>query len=262
MGYLTKTDKGFIKTHRNKGGFPKLLINIKDHELKELAEKTHPEVYDFKKTSFIPKKLRQWQDTINDIKVSQIKDDAPKKIGFEKVLGEKIIDPSKDVMMYGKNKQTLFAAAKRQVKTAPIPDKKIALDFQQWCHKTIEQDIGEDLNNFHYNVNQWYNHLSRGKQLSIDPIRLYFDDPVAFDEIYTIKDKEKFLSTDYEAIVKAELQPADGKPRMVCSIPQRIKYVMGPVAWQLEEICANKLNGYCGGQNLTEMSEKIGRAHV
>jgi hypothetical protein len=44
---------------------------------------------------------------------------------------------------------------------------------------------------------------------------------------------------------------------MVCSIPDLIKYVMGPVTWHLEEIMADYFPGYCGGKNLTEMEDEI-----
>lgn len=253
QGMLKKDDNYYIKTANY--GFPKLLINIKDQQLKSLSQTTHPEVYDY--ISQFKPKLAKWLNTINDIAVSQIQDNAQKKVGFEK-----IINPAEDplipeVMMYGKNKQTLFAAAKRQIKTAPTPSSKISEKFVEYTKQKIEEDIGEYLNTFGYNEAQWYSHLPASKQKAIDPIRMYFRDKPMFDATFTQKEKEKLLSEDYEAIVKAELQPTDGKPRMVCSIPQRTKYVMGPITWQLEEICAKHLRGYCGGKNLTQMAQDI-----
>jgi len=253
QGMLRKDDNYYIKTANY--GFPRLLINIKDQQLKSLSETTHPEVYNF--SSQLKPRLAKWLHTINDISVSQIEDNSQRKVGFEKIL-----NPSEDplvpeVMMYGKNKQTLFAAAKRQIKTAPTPTSNISHAFVEYAKQKIEEDIGEYLNAFGYNEAQWYSHLPASKQKAIDPIRMYFRDKPMFEATFTEKEKEKLLTEDYEAIVKAELQPTDGKPRMVCSIPQRTKYVMGPITWQLEEICAKHLKGYCGGKNLTQMAQDI-----
>lgn len=237
-------------------GFPRLLIDIKDQDLRRISKTVHPEVYQYIEELKLPRELKHWFHTINDIPVASIPDSTPRKIGFEKILGTKIHDEHKDVMMYGKNKQTLFAAAKRQMKTAPCPNTKIANQFLQWAKATIEAEIGPDLDTFSYNYNQWYNHLSAPKQLLIEDIDNYHHHRDRFMELPK-RQQETALSLHYEAIVKAELQPADGKPRMVCSIPQRIKYAMGPICWQLEEICATKLHGYCGGKNLTEMAQDI-----
>lgn len=253
MGYLKETNDSYIRTTHH--GFPRLLIQIKDKQLKQLSEDTHPEVYEYQNT--LPRNLQRWCDTLNDITVSQILDNKTAKVGFEKILYP-IEDPIvPEVMMYGKNKQTLFAAAKRQIKTAPLPNAHMAKHFILYAQQKIEEDIGEYLNNFGYNEAQWYSHLPAGKQQQIKPIRTYYRNPEIFNLIYTQSEKNKILSYEYEAIVKAELQPTDGKPRMVCSIPQRTKYAMGPVTWQLEEICAKHLKGYCGGKNLTEMAEEI-----
>lgn len=236
-------------------GFPRLLLNIKDKQLLELSKIKHPEVYEFNDLMRLPRELKPWCTTINDIKVSEIIDETPRKIGFEKILGTKIHDEFKDVMMYGKNKQTLFAAAKRQVKTAPCPDSKTSTDFNKYAADIIEKEIGSHLDSFGYSYNQWYNHLPSSKQQLITPIHNYYNHKEKLD--LTESQINNLKTLHYEAIVKAELQPSDGKPRMVCSIPQRIKYTMGPITWQLEEICAKHLKGYCGGKNLSEMANDI-----
>lgn len=244
--------------YKAKIGFPKLLLHINDKKLRKISEETNPQHYEFiNNNSKITHKLKQYMDTINNIKVHDIEDEQPDKVGFIKTLGSKIIDESKTVMMYGKNKQTLFAAAKRQMKTAPNPKAKIAKSFVNYAISRIEAEIGSYLDNFSYDITQWYNHLSAAKQKQMDPIMMYYSNPDLFYLTYSEEERDRILTTHYEAIVKAELQPEDGKPRMVCSIPQRIKYAMGPVCWQLEEICAKHLNGYCGGMNLTEMADKI-----
>lgn len=257
MKYLKKTDKGF------EGKFPRLMIQIKDKELLSISENTKPEVYKFletgekidKKKFKIPKKLRKYFCTINDIKVRDIMDKQNTKIAFEKILGDKSIF-DRDVMMYGKNKQTLFAAAKRQLKTAPTPDPQITKEFINYSEKVIDKEIGYQLKHFSYDLAQWYNHLSRSKQDAIEPIMNYYLNPEKCIE-YDKKKIKEIENLEYEAICKAEIQGNDGKPRMVCAIPQRIKYTMGPVTWQLEEICQNHLKGYCGGKNLTEMAQQL-----
>lgn len=260
MSELEKS--GFVldtgEWYQAKIGFPKLLLHINDKELKRISEETNPKHYDFmNNNSNLTHKLKEYMHTINNIKVHDIQDTQPDKVGFVKTLGTKIIDEAKTVMMYGKNKQTLFAAAKRQMKTAPNPKARIAKSFIEYATKRIEEEIGHYLDNFSYDITQWYNHLSGAKQRQMDPIMMYYTNPDLFYLTYNDEEREHILTTHYEAIVKAELQPDDGKPRMVCSIPQRIKYAMGPVCWQLEEICAKHLNGYCGGMNLTEMADKI-----
>lgn len=255
MGYLKKTNEKFELATGKTRGFPRLLIQIKEKELKELAESKHPEVYEYLKENEIPKPLRKYLDTINDIQVKEINDSQPSKMAFEKILGNKF-SFEKDVMMYGKNKQTLFAAAKRQLKTAPTPSKECAQEFIQYAKKIIDKEIGYQLKHFSYDLAQWFNHLSRNKQDKITPVMKYYTEPEYALQL-TTKEIEEILSEEYEAICKAEIQGTDGKPRMVCAIPQNIKYTMGPVTWQLEEICQDHLQGYCGGKNLTQMAKQL-----
>lgn len=238
-------------------GFPKLFIKIHDAEIKALSKITNPEHYKFIEHNNFPRILLNNMYTINNIKVSDIKDNSPTKEGFMQILGDIEPEQQKTVMMFGKNRQTLFAAAKRQMKTAPNPSEKIAKDFLQFAIDTIENDIGKYLDEFSYNEAQWYSHLSAPKQQKIAPIRMYYQNPAEFNLLYSENEKLRILTEHYEAIVKSELQDPDGKPRMVCAIPDKIKYNMGPICWQLEEICAKHLRGYCGGMNLTEMADKI-----
>lgn len=256
MNFITKGKYGYEKKPEQPG-FPKLFISIKDKELKNISETRNPEHYQYLQNSHMSRLLRTNMDTINNIKVADLKPDGNPAEGFMKILGTSVLDVSKEVMMYGKNRQTLFAAAKRQLKTAPNPKSEICRDFLQYAIDRIEREIGDRLNDFSYDTSQWFNHLSAAKQKAIGPIKMYYDNPALFYATYSEQEARRILTEHYEAIVKSELQDPDGKPRMVCSIPQKIKYIMGPVCWQLEEICAKHLNGYCGGMNLTEMANKI-----
>jgi hypothetical protein len=253
---ITKGQKSYYVDNHNEQGFPRLMINIRDKELLKLSKKYHPE--EFKENKKFLKKtkiLHKFFHNINDIKVIDIEDEQPHKVAFKKILGNQD-DYTERMMMYGKNKQTLFAALKRQLKSAPVPSKQDAHEFLEYSKKVIDKEIGNELNNFGYDISQWYNHLSRSKQIQIKPIYNLYMHPEQLIN-YTTEQIQDMLSLNYTAIVKAELQELDGKPRMVCSIPQHVKYVMGPVTWMLEEIAAKYFNGYCGGKNLDEMSHQL-----
>lgn len=253
---ISKNQDSYYIADNQTQGFPRLMIHIKDDELIKLSKTQHIEMYKERKKFFKnTKKLSRFFHTINDITVKDINDKQPFKVAFKKILGDQN-DHTERMMMYGKNKQTLFAAIKRQIKTAPVPDSVEASEFIKYSEKIIDQELGEYLQDFSYDVSQWYNHLSRGKQKQIKPIFDYYMHPETATK-YTAKELEDLLTLHYTAIVKAELQELDGKPRMVCSIPQHVKYIMGPVTWMLEEIAAKHFRGYCGGQNMTEMGEKL-----
>lgn len=234
-----------------KKGFPRLLVKICCPDLLDLSEKANYEHYIATQT--VPPPIRDWMQTLNNIKVSDIHDKQPKKIAFQRVIGNTIqIAP----IVYGNNKNTLFAAAKRQMKIAPTPDPIVLKEFIKFAKKTLNKELGDYLKNFHYSYSQWYNHLPKKKQKLIDPVHEYYHDPNFYNN-YSEKQIKDITSEVYQAICKAEIQEIDGKPRMVCSIPQKIKYIMGPITWALEEICAKFFNGYCGNKNLTQISEEI-----
>lgn len=187
------------------------------------------------------------------IKVADIQCDCDKqdKVLYEQILGN-LGDADDEVMAYNTCAHTIYGAAKRQMKAAPTPEPKVADEFVQYCMNIIEDEIGEELNHFGYSYQQWYNHLERKKQNDMDLVNRYFTGlPMTRAEI------QRVIQTHYEGICKVEIQDVKGKPRMVCSIPLQTKYIMGPITWQLEEICAHYLKGYCGGKNLDEMADMI-----
>lgn len=188
------------------------------------------------------------------VQVKDINCTCDRKILYEQIFGDPS-DMSSDAMAYKSCKHTIYAAAKRQMKMAPTPDPTVADDFLEYSKKIIENEIGEYLTHFGYSYQQWYNHLSKTKQDDMDDVAKYFQfGESVFDSKARIR---QLKSTAYEGICKVEIQSIDGKPRMVCSIPLQTKYIMGPVCWALEDICAKHLHGYCGGQNLTQMAQKI-----
>lgn len=230
------------------GQFPRVIIEIVDPDLKEVAKEKNPAWYNDKENE-------KYGDNINNIKVADVKCNCnphlPKR-GFERILG--LSDVNVDAMVYGNCRHTLFAAAKRQIKSAPTPDPQIAKEFVQFAKQVIDKELGPYLDDFGYSFNQWYSHLPYKKQRRMDMVKHFYNKE--YDMIPPVE-LNKLIENCYEAIPKAELQPLDGKPRMVCSIPDRIKYIMGPITWALEDIAAHHLNGYCGGKNLTEMAQVI-----
>jgi len=193
---------------------------------------------------------RHWLDYV---KVSDLQGfgECPHKIGYEKILAKQETDEK--VMMYNVCPHTIFAAAKRQMKIAPKPDNKIADDFIEFSKQILEKYVGEELNQFGYDYQQWYNHNTAPKQKDIDKYYLSLTNP----ELFTSQQLADLNTDEYSGICKVELQPEDGKPRMVCSIPIKTKVTMGPVTWKLEEIMQDKFPGYCGGKNNDQMAIKL-----
>jgi hypothetical protein len=234
---------------------PRAMIYIKDSALKRIAMEKNPDYY-----SKIDEN-KVYNDTIDNIKVEDVpcpKSIGPHEHGSKKILFEKILDihgTDTTAMGWGNCHHTIFAAAKRQLRSAPMPSKEMAQDFLQFSKRFINKYVGEDLKHFGYSYADWFNHLPKRKQDNMIRIQQ------ALNQIHnsdmTTRELLELFAMHYQAICKVEIQELDGKPRMVCSIPDLIKYVMGPVTWHLEELMAKKFPGYCGGKNLTEMEDEI-----
>lgn len=169
-----------------------------------------------------------------------------------------------EAILYRQCKRTILAAAKRQIKSAPTPDQRIVDSFLAFAKAKIRETMGDELTHFGYSFNQWFNHLNLAKQRRMSLVHEYlYGTPIPgfpkhqLTEYYSGLDSVPDKMFRYTGICKIEIQAPDGKPRMVCSIPDLIKYVMGPICWRLEEIAADKLPVYCGGMNLSEMEDKI-----
>lgn len=178
---------------------------------------------------------------------------CPHKYKFTKIL-ETDVPAQDEAMVWTACRHTTFAAAKRQMKAAPTPDPKVADEFVEHSIKIIERELGPQLTHFKYSVKDWYNHLNSKKQQDLAPALLYYS---GHPEQVKARDLRNIRNKHYTGILKEEIQPPDGKPRMVCAIPQSTKYIMGPVTWQMEEDFAKNLQGYCGGKNLDEMADDI-----
>lgn len=234
--------------------FPSVILKIKDKKFKKLARLKNPEFYGYKCKRC---KTRFECDTINNIIPNDITwcdCNRYKKIAYERILGNKYNLTYNDSICWGNCIHTLFGAAKRQLKRTAEPDPNIAKDFVEFGIKWIEECCKEELDNFGYSYTQWMNHLSKSKQdRMLKTQQVLEGNTFGIDPI----EVKKIQNEVYEAICKVEVQEADGKPRMVCAIPDKVKFVMGPVCWALEEIFSKKLKGYCGNKNLSQMEDMI-----
>lgn len=260
-----KTTKEILKENYNiEPGEDKLLprsmIYIKDSAIKQVAINKNPEYYEN------IKQQQTYIDTIDNIEVKDIPCDTiehsnidlahkNRKYLFEKILNTN--DPTTTAMGWGNCNHTIFAAAKRQLRSAPMPSKQMAKEYIEFSKQFINKYVGQDLKHFGYSYADWFNHLPKRKQDNMIFVQKAINQIHTTD--ITTRQLLELFSMHYQAICKVEVQELDGKPRMVCSIPDLIKYVMGPITWHLEELMAEKLPGYCGGKNLTEMEDEINK---
>lgn len=229
--------KGLLFYHGKQvvGKFPKLILKVQDPEIRSLAGEN--------------------LENFDSIDCYDIKCTCMDKPRYMQLFAHTTAE--RDSILYNACKRTLFAAAKRQMKSAPVPDFDVAQAFISFAKKKVDELVGDDLRNFGYSFNQWYNHLTAAKQKRMDAVHEFLHGSDPLKDHYSGLSKLDPKRLHYEAICKVEVQPTDGKPRMVCSIPDLIKYIMGPVCWKLEELFAHKIPTYCGGLNLQQMQDKI-----
>lgn len=205
---------------------------------------------------------KNWMDFV---KVRDIHFKCPNRIAFEKILAKQEPSPKEEAMMYNHCVHSIFAAAKRQMKRAPKPDPAVARSFVNFAKSIIDgtcpehlrsAQLTDELKHFGYSFQQWYQHNPAKKQHDIDRYMKYLSGE-AHD--LTRRQIQELESEIYTGICKQEIQPVDGKSRMVCSIPIKTKVTMGPVTWKLEEIFAEHFPGYCGNKNLQQMSDTINK---
>lgn len=218
------------------GAFPRLVLQVLDDEILRLAGGESLEKFD-------------------DIDCKDITCTCVEKPKYEQLFAD--TDASGDSIIYNTCKRTIFAAAKRQMKAAPVPSRAVAEQFLWFAKQQLLDLIGEDLDHFGYSYNQWYNHLTAPKQKRMDDVYEYLFGTDPLKEHYSGNPADVDKLCHYEAICKAEIQALDGKPRMVCAIPDLVKFIMGPVCWKLEELFQDKVPCYCGGKNLTQMEDHI-----
>lgn len=253
--YNLRYNPDYKTNHKIK--YPRLLLRINDPEIQSLAKDKH-DCLNPKQFKIDNKNYLATFNNFDKIDCKDITCDCccRNDYDYEQIYGKENNMHNETVILYRTCKRTIFAAAKRQIKSAPTPDYKTALDFIAFGKDKIEEYLGDDLTNFGYSYNQWFNHLNSEKQRNMLLVKEKLDQFT--DDIEAALHDPEFLKLfHYEGICKKELQNYDGKPRMVCKIPDIVKYVMGPICWKLEEIFTDHLPCYCGGMNLTQMQDKI-----
>lgn len=149
-----------------------------------------------------------------------------------------------EVICYNSCDRTLFAAFKRQLMRVFEPDPQILNQYKQFAKQYFDKYVRDHLVDFDYSYTQWYNKMPRGKQDAIDNAkRKVEDDPPTIVE--------------YGLFCKREKQEAGGKNRAIANIDPKIKYIMGPVTWALEDIADKHFPGYCGKKNWQELEHKF-----
>lgn len=252
--YITKTFEGTTLSN-----------NLRKHaDAPKIPSSKHPHKkynkYDRIKLTFFDPELQQYEQQMsatdpewfNKVTLDDIHCNCPHKDKFEQIFDKE--ETNVEAMVWTACKHTTLAAAKRQMRAAPVPNEKVAEDFVNHSMNIINKEVGDQLTDFKYSVVDWYNHLNTKKQNALKHVINYYRGNIT--EIPR-KELSNINKHHYTGILKEEIQPTDGKPRMVCSIPQRTKYIMGPITWQLEEIMQDHLQGYCGGKNLDQMAEHI-----
>ena len=143
--------------------------------------------------------------------------------------------------------RTLFAAWKRHLIAGPLPEPTALNEFLDFAYKTIEQEVGQDLDHFDYSYSQWYNHLTYNQQLELANVNRdnITDKPCTYD---------MFCKRETQMYREGESLP---KARAIQGPQPEDKFVLGPVTWNLEDLFGKKFKGYCGGKNWDELESQL-----
>jgi len=151
---------------------------------------------------------------------------------------------------------TNFCAVKRQATEVAYPDPLVLADFKKWLIEVIYPELRRMLEQFDYNMEDWYEHLTAKQQKEINPFIITNNIP---------------LDNSYEMFVKSEKQVKEWdvvntrwkapKNRCICSPQPAHKYVLGPVTYALEGIMAKNFKGYCGGKNWDQLGKHYNDMH-
>lgn len=147
-------------------------------------------------------------------------------------------------LVYNNCARTLLASSIRQGKSMPAFDPFLYKKYQSFCDRIFHDEIIPILQEFQYSYDHWYNHLERTKQEEID-------------ELDKNPSNAKLWSYVYNNFSKRELQLwiEDQKARNISAPGANVKYVMGPIIWQLEHLFATKFHGYCGSANYDDLRD-------
>lgn len=161
---------------------------------------------------------------------------------INKPVAKRILPTSSNtakLIVYKNCIKTMLAASHRQAKSMPAMDPVIRDAWYEFCNDIFNNEIVPILYNFKYSYNHWFNHLTSKQQREILGI--------------DISQLDKYV---YSNFPKVELQIDDSaKARNISAPNAEVKFVMGPVIWQLEYLFSKKFHGYCGGKTYQEMAD-------
>lgn len=163
--------------------------------------------------------------------------------------------PNQPVVVYNNCAKTLMAAFSRQIRKVPPHQQQEMERYHKWCDAHFEQNILPILAKFEYNFGDWFNHLTTyNKQREI--VDYITQDTIDKDSYDLIKANFKNINSTrtkklqyltYELFCKREKQIIEDKMpknRAISACPPNVKFVMGPVIWQLEKMFKQQYHGY------------------
>lgn len=189
---------------------------------------------------------------IHSFRLTEFKDfeDLPCTCKGDAKIAAKAILPlgvnTNKVLVYNNCYRTLLASSIRQGKSMPSWEPTLLKRYYAFCDKIFEKEIIPMLEQFKYSYDHWYNHLEKGKQDEIDLVDKDPSNPDLLKYVFNNFSKRE---------IQAWLDGSDPKARNISAPNAEVKYVMGPVIWQLEYLFGEHFHGYCGSANYNDMAE-------
>jgi len=144
------------------------------------------------------------------------------------------------VIYYANCPANLYCAFRRQLLETVQPESNLAERFSKFADRLIAVEMIPIIEEFDYDFNVWYNHLTSNQQMELEKVN-----------------KEKLDKRAYDVFCKRELQIVETdialgvtkypKNRCISSPNVEHKFVMGPIIYSLEYQMKRKLKGYCSG---------------
>lgn len=196
----------------------------------------------------------QWESFRSKIHKFQIQeykdfDDLPCTCKGDAKVAAKAILPlgvnTNKVLVYNNCYRTLLASSIRQGKAMPCWDPTLLKRYYAFCDKLFKSEIIPLLEQFRYSFDHWYNHLEKSKQDEIDLVDKDPSNPDLLKYVFNNFSKRE---------IQAWIDGSDPKARNISAPNSEVKYVMGPVIWQLEYIFGEHFHGYCGAANYDDMA--------
>lgn len=204
--------------------------------------------------------LHKWRDLCN-LGSELSKMPCSENCKAEETVAAKMVLPLGDhfsVVVWNNCIKTLYAAMRRQCLAVPLPDKTIAQQFQDYFDRQFADEIKPKLDAFVYNPSTWFNHLTRKQQQELTRGKKV----TSFAELYALQELTDKPPV-YNMFCKREIQIVDEshinyvnsvlpKNRAIAAPQPQDKFVLGPVAWQLESVFCGGVKGWTNAKSWEE----------